>query len=136
MGALDGKVAVVSGASRGIGKGCALELGAAGARVYVTGRTLRDGGSRLPGSLEATCDEIRQLGGRAVPVQCDARDDDAVAAVFERVEKDEGRLDVLVNAAFIIPKEITSGRPFWGCTWLKRSGSMESATRPGARSSP
>lgn len=113
MTSLKGKVAVVSGASRGIGKGCALELGAAGATVYITGRTLRLGNSKLPGSLEATCDEIATLGGRAVAVQCDHRDDEAVRAVFERVDAEQGRLDVLVNSAFVIPKELTSGRPFW-----------------------
>jgi NAD(P)-dependent dehydrogenase (short-subunit alcohol dehydrogenase family) len=110
---LKGKVAVVTGASRGIGKGCALELGAAGATVYVTGRTLRHGDSKLPGSLEATCDEIVKLGGRAVAVQCDHRDDEAVRTLFQRVDAEQARLDVLVNAAFVIPKELTSGKPFW-----------------------
>jgi dehydrogenase/reductase SDR family protein 1 len=113
VGTLAGRVAVVTGASRGIGKGCALELGAAGALVYVSGRTLRAGDSRLPGSLEETCQQIRELGGRACAVQCDQRDDDAVAALFERVEREAGRLDVLVNAAFTIPAELTSGQPFW-----------------------
>lgn len=113
MGALDGRVAVVTGASRGIGKGCALELGAAGAIVYFTGRTLGRGGSHPPGSLEETAAEVEALGGSAVPIPCDHRDDEAAAAVFERIEKEQGRLDVLVNAAFLIPKELTSGRPFW-----------------------
>ena len=113
MGALDGRVAVVTGASRGIGKGCALELGAAGALVYVTGRTLGRGESREPGSLEETVAEIEAPGGRAVAVRCDHRRDEDTVALFERVEKEQGRLDVLVNAAFIIPRELTSGRPFW-----------------------
>jgi NAD(P)-dependent dehydrogenase (short-subunit alcohol dehydrogenase family) len=63
---LDGSVAIVTGASRGIGRGCALELGAAGATVYVIGRTMTDGESEGPGSLEATVQEIRQLGGRGI----------------------------------------------------------------------
>ena len=70
MGALDGYAALVTGASRGIGKGCALELGAAGATVYATGRTRREGDAPLPGSLEETVREVEALGGRAVGVAC------------------------------------------------------------------
>ena len=69
MGALDGYAAIVTGASRGIGKGCALELGAAGATVYATGRTRKEGDAPLPGSLEATVREVEAQGGRAVGVQ-------------------------------------------------------------------
>jgi NAD(P)-dependent dehydrogenase (short-subunit alcohol dehydrogenase family) len=110
---LSGHVAIVTGATRGLGKGCALELGAAGATVYVTGRTTAPGGARLPGSLHETVREIESLGGRGIAVTCDHRDDDAVGALFERVRADRGRLDVLVNNAFLIPKELTSGLPFW-----------------------
>ena len=112
-GGLRGQVAVVTGASRGIGKGCALELAAAGATVYLTGRTLEEGASRLPGSIVATADEIRAAGGRAVAVRCDHRNDNEVEALFDRVRDEAGRLDVLVNNAFLIPKELTSGLPFW-----------------------
>lgn len=113
MGALDGRVAVVTGGSRGVGKGCALELGAAGAKVYVTGRTMEEGAAPLPGSVGATADEVQAAGGKAVAVCCDHRDDPQVAALFERVQDECGRLDVLVNNAFQIPKELTSGKPFW-----------------------
>ena len=113
MGSLDGCVAIVTGASRGVGKGCALELGVAGAKVYATGRTLKEGDSPLPGSLEATVREIETAGGRAAGVACDHRDDAQVAALFERVADECGRLDVLVNNAFLIPPELTSGLPFW-----------------------
>lgn len=113
MGALDGYVAIVTGASRGIGKGCALELGAAGATVYATGRTVTEGSAPLPGSLEATAREIDELGGRGIGVACDHREDAQVAALFERVADECGRLDVLVNNAFLIPPELTSGLPFW-----------------------
>jgi NAD(P)-dependent dehydrogenase (short-subunit alcohol dehydrogenase family) len=108
-----GRVAVVTGASRGIGKGCAIELGAAGATVYLTGRTPAEGGSALPGSLATTAAEVDAAGGRGLAVVCDHRDDEAVAALFARVRTEQGRLDVLVNNAFLIPKELTSGRPFW-----------------------
>jgi NAD(P)-dependent dehydrogenase (short-subunit alcohol dehydrogenase family) len=113
---LAGCVAVVTGASRGIGKGCALELGAAGATVYVTGRTVAAGAHPLPGTVGATAEEVSKLGGRGVAVACDHRDDAAVARLFERVADEHGgRLDVLVNNAFLIPKELTSGKPFWEC---------------------
>ncbi len=113
MGALDGRVAVVTGASRGVGRGCAIELGAAGARVYVTGRTLADGDAPLPGSIESTAEEVARAGGHGVAVRCDHRRDEEVEALFERIEGECGRLDVLVNNAFLIPPELTSGRRFW-----------------------
>jgi NAD(P)-dependent dehydrogenase (short-subunit alcohol dehydrogenase family) len=113
---LAGYVAVVTGASRGIGKGCALELGAAGATVYVTGRSVEPGRHPLPGTVGATAEEVTKLGGRGIAVACDHRDDAAVARLFERIAAEQGgRLDVLVNNAFLIPKELTSGKPFWEC---------------------
>jgi NAD(P)-dependent dehydrogenase (short-subunit alcohol dehydrogenase family) len=110
---LAGRVAIVTGASRGIGKGVALELGAAGATVYVTGRSARESDHPLPGTVGATAQEIGALGGTAVAVACDHRDDDAVVALFARVADEHGRLDVLVNNAFIVTDELTSGLPFW-----------------------
>ena len=115
MSLLDGRVAIVTGASRGIGKGCALELGAAGATVYVTGRSVREGAAELPGTVTGTAAEILAAGGRAVAVPCDHRDDAQVEALFGRVRAEQGRLDLLVNNAFIIPKELTAGLPFWRC---------------------
>lgn len=108
-----GLVAVVTGASRGAGKGIALALGATGATVYVTGRTRNDGDSELPGSLSSTAKEIDARGGTGVPVVCDHADDEQVEAVFAQVAREQGRLDVLVNNAFAIPDGITSRRPFW-----------------------
>jgi len=113
MGALSGRVAIVTGASRGVGKGCAIELGAAGATVYVTGRTLEPGQAALPGTIGATAQAVDEAGGRGIAVRCDHRDDEAVAALLARVEREAGRLDVLVNNAFAIPPELTSGRRFW-----------------------
>ena len=109
---LDGCVAIVTGGSRGIGRGCAVELGRAGATVYVTGRTVEPR-RQIPGTVGATADEVTEAGGRGIAVPCDHRDDEAVAGLFERVQKESGRLDVLVNNAFKIPRELTSGRPFW-----------------------
>jgi dehydrogenase/reductase SDR family member 1 len=113
MSALVGRVAIVTGGSRGIGKGCALELGAAGAVVYVTGRSVSESDHPLPGTIGATASEIDAVGGTGIAVACDHRDDAAVAALFDRVASEHGRLDVLVNNAFIVPDELTSGRPFW-----------------------
>lgn len=103
---------MVTGASRGIGKGIALELGAAGATVYVTGRTSTPG--RLPGTVHSTAAEIDALGGTGVPVICDHRDDDAVDRLFARVRAEHGRLDVLVNNVYNSPAAARwLGKPFW-----------------------
>ncbi len=110
---LKDRVAVVTGGSRGIGRGCAIELGAAGATVYVTGRSIEADGGKLPGSVEATAREVSDAGGRGIPMACDHRDDDAVRFLFEKVLTEQGGLDILVNNAFLIPAELTSGKNFW-----------------------
>ncbi|NEW46735.1 SDR family NAD(P)-dependent oxidoreductase [Nocardia cyriacigeorgica] len=109
---LDGRVAVVTGASRGIGKGIALELGAAGATVYVTGRSITAG--RLPGTVHDTAAQIDELGGTGIPYICDHRDDDAVARLFDMVRTEQGRLDVLVNNVYNSPAAARwLGKSFW-----------------------
>lgn len=107
---LSGQVAIVTGASRGVGKGIAIGLGEAGAIVYVTGRTVAPG--PLPGTIGDTADAVTRAGGRGIAVACDHADDAQVQALFERVRAEMGRLDILVNNAFAIP----DGRllaPFW-----------------------
>ena len=106
-------IALVTGATRGAGKGIALALAETGATVYVTGRTRADGDSPLPGSLASTVNEIAERGGAGIAVPCDHADDAQVEAAFAQVARDHGRLDVLVNNAFAIPEHITSRRPFW-----------------------
>lgn len=108
-----GKVAVVTGASRGIGKGVALELGAAGATVYVTGRTTDDSGADLPGSVGATAQELTRLGGKGVAVRCDHAVDDEVRALFRQVHREQGRLDILVNNVYTAPDELIFAGKFW-----------------------
>jgi NAD(P)-dependent dehydrogenase (short-subunit alcohol dehydrogenase family) len=110
-GPLSGQVALVTGASRGIGKGIAIELGAAGASVYVTGRSTREDPTR-PGTVAATAEEIRAAGGRAVPLACDHHDDARVSEVFEQIRKEAGRLDLLVNNATAEMSGMI-GKPFW-----------------------
>src|SRR5262245_1407274 len=107
MGALSGKVAIVTGASRGMGKGIALALAEQGATVYVTGRTVARGAHPLPGTIGETIAEIEQRGAKGVAVQVDHADDAQVAALFEQVNREQGRLDILVNNAIAIPDELT-----------------------------
>lgn len=113
MGLLSGKVAVVTGASRGIGKGVALALASEGATVYVTGRTVAPGSSPLPGTVGETAAQCDERGGRGIAVQVDHGKDGQVAALFEQVEREQGRLDILVNNAFTLSDDLTEPKPFW-----------------------
>lgn len=112
---MKGKVAVVTGASRGIGKGIALGLGEAGCTVYVTGRTLRNGDSDRPGSVTATAEEVSKVGGHGIAVACDHRLDSETEAVFRRVQKEQNRLDILVNNAtsYTTPFGPPEDHPYW-----------------------
>ena len=113
MTTLEGNVALVAGATRGAGRGIARGLGEAGATVYCTGRCTSTDEPPDAGSVEAVAAEVDTAGGHGIAIACDHRDDDAVEALFARVEAEAGRLDILVKNAFIIPKELTSGRSFW-----------------------
>jgi dehydrogenase/reductase SDR family protein 1 len=110
---LSGKVAVVTGASRGIGKGIALELGAAGATVYVTGRTVEPGKGSRAGTVGDAANQLTELGGKGIPVRCDHSVDDEIIALFARVREEQGRLDILVNNAFTLPEEQVFESRFW-----------------------
>jgi NAD(P)-dependent dehydrogenase (short-subunit alcohol dehydrogenase family) len=107
------KVVLVTGASRGAGKGIAIALGATGATVYLTGRTQREGDAALPGTVGATAEAVNAAGGKGIPVLCDHADDAQVAALFARIEAEQGYLDILVNNATHLPDELTDKGPFW-----------------------
>lgn len=113
MGLQSDRVAVVTGASRGAGKGIALALGATGATVYVTGRTREEGEAPLPGTVQATADAVTAAGGQGIAVHCDHSDEAMVEALFERVRADQGRLDILVNNATSLHDALTESGPFW-----------------------
>jgi len=99
MAQLNNLVALVTGASRGAGRGIALELGTAGATVYVTGRSVDDGPTtdNVPGTIDACAREVTSRGGRGIAVKCDHTVDADVEALFRRITSDQGRLDLLVN---------------------------------------
>jgi NAD(P)-dependent dehydrogenase (short-subunit alcohol dehydrogenase family) len=113
MNTLTGKVVVVTGASRGIGKGIALALGEQGATVYVTGRTVDEDDHELPGTVGETAADVTRRGGTGIAVRVDHADDVQVAALFDQVRSEHGRLDVLVNNAFALPEDLTDPKPFW-----------------------
>lgn len=96
---LNNKVALVTGASRGIGKGIAFVLGEVEATVYITGRTVEEGqgNRRLPGTIQQTAEEITSSGGQCTAIRCDHRIDNQVKTVFELILNKSGRLDILVN---------------------------------------
>jgi NAD(P)-dependent dehydrogenase (short-subunit alcohol dehydrogenase family) len=106
-------VAVVTGSSRGIGKGVALALGARGAKVYVTGRTTAAGQSSLPGTVLETAEAVTAAGGVGVPLICDHADDAQVKAAFDRVAAENDGIDILVNSATALDAELIKEGPFW-----------------------
>ena len=118
MRTLSGKVAVVTGASRGAGRAIAAVLGEAGATVYVTGRTVRGGAAvdGLPGTIEDVAEVVAKRGGQGVAVRCDHAVDGDVEALFERVRAEQGHLDLLVNNVWGgyegLPMGLPKG-PFW-----------------------
>ncbi|MBT8140540.1 MAG: SDR family NAD(P)-dependent oxidoreductase [Gammaproteobacteria bacterium] len=107
------RVALVSGASRGAGKGIALALGASGDTVYVTGRTENEGDAPLPGTVHATAEEISQRGGLGIAVVCDHADDAQVASLLARIQEEQGQLDILVNNVADIHDDLIKPGGFW-----------------------
>jgi NAD(P)-dependent dehydrogenase (short-subunit alcohol dehydrogenase family) len=119
---LQGKIALVAGATRGAGRGIARALGEAGATVYCTGRSSREGSSdpKRPETIEQTAEQVTAAGGTGIAVRVDHTDEGAVAQLFARVRAEHGKLDILVN-------DIWGGDPLteWNSP---RSGSPRRAT--------
>ena len=110
---LENRICVVTGASRGVGRGIALALGELGATVYVTGRTQQEGDAPLPGTIHATAADVTARGGKGIALACDHADDKQVQAAFERIARESGHIDILVNNAFVVPDGLVEPGPFW-----------------------
>ncbi|MDC0067511.1 SDR family NAD(P)-dependent oxidoreductase [Gammaproteobacteria bacterium] len=109
MSNLKGQVAVVTGSSRGIGKGIALALAEQGCTVYATGRTIGDGDR----TIETTARQITEAGGEGHAIRCDHGDDDDIARLFEQIGQEAGRIDILVNNVYKIPSPPAWGGGYW-----------------------
>ncbi len=106
-------IAIVTGASRGAGRGIAVALGSHGCTVYVTGRSDGCSDKGLPGTIQATAQEVTAAGGRGIAVRVDHADDLQVASLFERVRSEQGRVDILVNNACAIHDQLSQPGHFW-----------------------
>ncbi|OIJ86317.1 SDR family oxidoreductase [Streptomyces monashensis] len=112
---LHGKIALVAGATRGAGRGIAVQLGAAGATVYVTGRTTREQRSEYdrPETIEETAELVTAAGGTGIAVPADHLVPEQVRALAERIDTEQGRLDVLVNDVWGGERLFEFDKPVW-----------------------
>jgi NAD(P)-dependent dehydrogenase (short-subunit alcohol dehydrogenase family) len=108
-----GPIAIVTGASRGAGRGIAIALGSHGCTVYVTGRSEKTGDHPLPGTIYETAQAVTDAGGTGIAVRCDHADDEQVKALFEQVVREQGRIDILVNNAAAVYDELNMPGNFW-----------------------
>ncbi|MCU1237321.1 MAG: short chain dehydrogenase [Candidatus Solibacter sp.] len=126
---LSGKIALVGGASRGAGRGIALALGEAGATVYIAARTSRERPAEdLPGTVEDTASEVTARGGAGIPAVADLSDPQQTAALFQRIEAEQGRLDLLVNSAWSLDCMPVWSERFWDLSpelWMQSLASLQ-----------
>jgi NAD(P)-dependent dehydrogenase (short-subunit alcohol dehydrogenase family) len=116
MGALDGRVALVAGATRGAGRGIAIALGEQGATVYCTGRSVRGhlaSGANRPETIDDTAELVTAAGGKGIAVRCDHTIESEVRALVDRVRREQGHLDVLVNDVWGGDALTEFGKTFW-----------------------
>lgn len=143
MNSLSKKVAVVTGASRGVGKGIALGLGEAGATVYVTGRTVKNKTDveKLGGTVQDAAKAVTEIGGTGIAIPCDHTDDAQVEAVFKRIAKENKKIDVLVNNAWAGYERMREGRvltyfkPFWEQPFWRWNAMFDAGVRAAYTSS-
>ena len=137
MNSLSGKVAVVTGASRGVGKGIALGLGEAGATVYVTGRTAKDktDAGKLGGTVFSTAETVTAIGGKGIAIRCDHSKDAQTEAVFKQIAKESKKIDILVNNAWAGYENMREGsrftyfKPFWEQPFWRWDAMFDSGVR-------
>lgn len=108
-----GPIAIVTGASRGAGRGIARALGSHGCTVYITGRSEKEGDSEMPGTIHSTAKEVTEAGGNGIAVRCDHSDDEQVGAMIERVIAEQGRIDILINNACAVSDALSAPGQFW-----------------------
>lgn len=108
-----GPVAIVTGASRGAGRGIARALGSHGCTVYITGRSEKEGDAEMPGTIYSTAKEVTEAGGNGIAVRCDHSDDEQVGAMIERVIAEQGRIDILINNACAVSDALSAPGQFW-----------------------
>lgn len=106
-------IAIVTGSSRGAGRGIARALGSHGCIVYVTGRSEKEGDASVPGTIYATADEVTAAGGQGIPVRCDSGDDAQIKALIDQIIAEHGRIDILVNNACYMSDDISAPGQFW-----------------------
>ncbi|MEJ5978846.1 SDR family NAD(P)-dependent oxidoreductase [Novosphingobium sp. PS1R-30] len=107
------RVAIVTGASRGAGRGIARALGSHGCIVYVTGRSEKEGSAEMPGTIHSTAAEVTAAGGTGIAARCDHANDADVEALIERVIAEQGRIDILVNNAAAVSDALSAPGQFW-----------------------
>jgi NAD(P)-dependent dehydrogenase (short-subunit alcohol dehydrogenase family) len=106
-------IAIVTGASRGAGKGIAQALGAHGCTVYVTGRSQKSGDASMPGTIYETAEEVTSAGGNGIAVRCDSGNDAEVKALIDQVIAEQGRIDILINNACAVHDLLSAPGQFW-----------------------
>jgi NAD(P)-dependent dehydrogenase (short-subunit alcohol dehydrogenase family) len=140
---LNGKVAVVTGGSRGVGKGIALGLGEAGATVYVTGRTAKEktDAGKLGGTVFSTAEAVTAIGGKGIAIRCDHNDDAQTETAFKQIAKDSKKIDLLVNNAWAGYENMREGnrftyfKPFWEQPFWRWDAMFHSGVRAAYTSS-